>query len=198
MAHVTGPRKKLKKSIRKDPSTLEDAVAQALFDLEVNNANLKPVLSQLYINTAKEVEVVQGKKALVLFFPLRFIRKFHKIHRQLVSELEKKFSGKTVILIGQRKIARRPKSQVKTVQRSRCLTAVHEAILTDIVYPADIVGRRWRFRPDGSKQFKVFLDAREKDKIDSKLEAFSTIYKRLTGKDVSFGYMTNPLLQQFL
>uniref|UniRef100_A0A7S1NQ11 40S ribosomal protein S7 n=1 Tax=Eutreptiella gymnastica TaxID=73025 RepID=A0A7S1NQ11_9EUGL len=191
-------RKKLRKSARKDPTTLEDEVAQALYDLEVNNKNLKPSLQSLYINTAKQVEIGNNKRAVVLFFPLRFIRKFHKIQKQLVVELEKKFSGKMIVMIAQRKIARQPKSNIRTIQRSRALTNVHEAILTDIMYPVDIVGRRWRYKTDGSKQSKVFIDAREKDKVESKLEGFSTIYKKLTGKEVSFGFMTNPQLQQFL
>jgi|Transcript_17097 small subunit ribosomal protein S7e len=195
---ASGHRKKLKKSSRKDPTPLEDEVAQAIYDLEVNNVNLKPSLSTLYVNTAKEVEVGHGKRVLVIFFPLRFIKKFHKIQKQLVTELEKKFSGKSVVLIAQRKIARKPKSNLKKIQRSRTMVAVHEAILADLLHPVDVVGRRWRYKTDGSMQTKVFMDAREKDKVESKLEAYSVVFKKLTGREVSFGFMTNPLLQQFL
>lgn len=41
--------------------------------------------------------------------------------------------------------------------RSRTLTAVHEAMLEDVVLPAEIVGKRVRYQIDGSKIMKVEL-----------------------------------------
>lgn len=51
----------------------------------------------------------------------------------------------------------RPPKKGSAVQRprSRTLTAVHDAILEDLVYPAEIVGKRVRYRIDGSKIMKV-------------------------------------------
>eukprot|EP00993_Chasmostoma_nieuportense_P003759 NODE_4462_length_783_cov_1699.588415_g4303_i0.p1 GENE.NODE_4462_length_783_cov_1699.588415_g4303_i0~~NODE_4462_length_783_cov_1699.588415_g4303_i0.p1 ORF type:complete len:209 (-),score=57.46 NODE_4462_length_783_cov_1699.588415_g4303_i0:93-719(-) len=195
---TSAQRKKLKKSSRKTPTALEAQVAANFHDIETYNKPLRASIQPLYFNTAKEVQVGSGsKRAIVIFYPLRFMMKLHRIHRQIVAELEKKFNGKTVIFIAQRRIAKKSNSNLKTTQRSRTMTAVHEAILTDILHPHEIVGRRWRYRADGSKQTKVFLDERDKDKVDGKLETFSTIYRKLTARDVSFGYMTNPLLQQF-
>lgn len=61
-----------------------------------------------------------------------------------------------VILIANRRILRPPKKG-SAVQRprTRTLTSVHEAMLEDIVLPAEIVGKRIRYRVDGSKIMKV-------------------------------------------
>lgn len=65
-----------------------------------------------------------------------------------------------VIMIATRRILRPPKKG-SAVQRprSRTLTAVHDAMLEDIVYPAEIVGKRVRYRLDGSKIIKVLAVA---------------------------------------
>jgi len=53
----------------------------------------------------------------------------------------------------------RPPKKGSAVQRprSRTLTAVHEAMLEDVVLPAEIVGKRVRYRIDGSKIMKVYI-----------------------------------------
>lgn len=61
-----------------------------------------------------------------------------------------------VVVVATRRILRPPKKG-SAVQRprTRTLTAVHDAMLEDVVYPAEIVGKRVRFRVDGSKIMKV-------------------------------------------
>ena len=57
--------------------------------------------------------------------PYRLLKAFHKIQQRLVRELEKKFSGKDVVLIANRRILP-PSSTGKATDRprSRTLTAV--------------------------------------------------------------------------
>ena len=72
--------------------------------------------------------------------------------------------------------------------RSRTLTAVHEAVLDDLVYPTEIVGKRTRYRMDGSQVMKVYLHGRDRQASENKVGTFSAVYKSLTGKEVTFEY----------
>jgi hypothetical protein len=47
--------------------------------------------------------------------------------------------------------------------------AVHNAILDDLVYPAEIVGKRIRIRLDGSRLFKIHLDKSQQTNIEHKV-----------------------------
>jgi small subunit ribosomal protein S7e len=116
-------------------------------------------------------------------------------HPSLTRELEKKFSDRHVLILASRRILPRPKrsnrsrtSQTQKRPRSRTLTAVHDAILTDLVYPVEIVGKRLRTKEDGSKVLKVVLDEKEKNSIDHRLDTYSEVYRRLTGRGVNFEF----------
>merc|ERR1711913_119401 len=159
----------------------ENSISHALLDLELNS-DLKAQLRELNISAAKEVDV-GGKKAVIVFVPVPQLRSFQKIQTRLVRELEKKFSGKHFVFIAQRRILPKPtrKTKLRNKQkrpRSRTLTAVHDAILEDLVYPAEIVGKRIRICLDASKLIKVHLDKNQQTNIEHKVDTFAAIYKR--------------------
>jgi hypothetical protein len=57
--------------------------------------------------------------------PFRLLKSFHKIQQRLVRELEKKFSGKDVVVVANRRILPPPTSGKSNARpRSRTLTAV--------------------------------------------------------------------------
>lgn len=133
------------------------AVGQALVDLSNNVPDLKAELAPLTISSAREVDVKGGKKAIVVFVPVPQLKAFHKVQQRLTRELEKKFSDRHVVFVAQRRILPKPTRNTKQTQqrpRSRTLTAVHSAILDDIVFPSEIVGKRLRQSADGSKLIK--------------------------------------------
>jgi small subunit ribosomal protein S7e len=191
--------RKLRKAKRTKASSIENDVAQALFQLELSHKTLGECLPRFHINTAKEVEhPISKKKGLLVFYPLRFVQLVRKVQKTLVSELEKRFPGRVISLVAQRKVVKRPSDiyKLQEVQRSRTATAVNEGILNDLLFPADVVGRRWRFRTDGSRVLKVYLDARDKSKLSGRIAMAAYLYKKLTHRLVQFHYMWNPRLQQ--
>merc|ERR1712070_430405 len=132
--------------------------------------------------------------------PFKVLKSFHKkfatnntpTQVRLVRELEKKFSGKHVVIVAQRTIL--GKSYARSTKtkgprpRTRTLTAVQDAILEDLVFPTEIVGKRTRCKMDGSKELKVFLDSKDLVTVDTKLDTFADVYKRLTNKEVVFEF----------
>ncbi|KAI0375711.1 40S ribosomal protein S7 [Pilatotrama ljubarskyi] len=176
---------------RTPPDETELAVAQAMVDLENSAPELKAELRPLQISAAREVDVRGGKKAIVIFVPVPQLKAFHKVQQRLTRELEKKFSDRHVVFVAQRRMLRKPTrtSRVKQKRpRSRTLTSVHEKILEDLVFPTEIVGKRTRVAVDGSKLLKVFLDSKDATSLEYKLDSFSSVYRRLTGKDVVFEF----------
>jgi len=174
------------------PDEVETSVAQAFLDLENNVPELKMELRALQFSAAKEVDVKGDRKAIVVFVPVPYLKAFRKLQQRLTREMEKKFPDRHVVFVAQRRTLPKPSRNAPKNQRfrpySRTLTSVHEKILEDLVYPTEIVGKRTRFGVDGSRLIKVFLDSKDATSLEYKLDSFSSVYKRLTGKDVVFEF----------
>ena len=155
-------------------------------------SDLKSSLRDLYITAAKEVDCSGGRKAIILYVPYKLHKSFQKIQTRLVRELEKKFSGKQVLIIAQRTILGKSfarSHKTKGVRpRSRTLTAVQDAILDDIVYPTEIEGKRTRCKVDGKRILNVYLDSKDQANVEARIETYADVYNKLTNKQVSFHF----------
>ncbi|XP_044090653.1 40S ribosomal protein S7-like [Neovison vison] len=172
--------------------------AMGIMELRWDSSDLKAQLQELNI-TAKEIKVSSGRKVIIIFVPVSQLKSFQKIQVRLVRKLEKLFRGKHVVFIAHRRILPKPTGKSRTKKkkkkkkkqkrpRSRTLTAVHDPILEDLVFPSEIVGKRIRVKLDVSRLIKVHLAKAQQNNVEHKVETFSGVYKKLTGKDVNFEF----------
>lgn len=176
------------KILSENPTELELQVSQAFLDLEAQT-DLKAELRPLQFKSIKEIDVSGGKKALAIFVPVPSVAAYRKVQIRLTRELEKKFPDRHVVFLAERRILPKPARKSQKLQkrpRSRTLTAVHDKILEDLVFPTEIVGKRVRYVVGGPKVQKVLLDSKDSSAVDYKLESFSQLYHKLTGKEVVF------------
>jgi len=152
-------------------------------------------LKDLFFLSAKEVEVGKSKnKALIITVPFKLLKNFQKpiVQSRIVVEMEKKLKDTHVVIVGHRTILNKNYNRITGAKgprpRSRTLTHVQEAILEDIVYPTEIVGKRTRCKMGGQKLLKVHLDPKQESESRVRLDTYQEVYKHLTHKDVSFTY----------
>ena len=176
-----------------EASELEEQVAQKVFELETKDADLRVELRDVKIVAVKELvlDADEGKSAIVIFVPVPNLRNVQKVFLHLVRELEKKFSGKQVLVVAQRRILPLPKTGAGGVReerpRSRTLTTVHDAILDDLVFPAVVVGKRTRVTIDG-KNVRILIEKQFETVVGYKLDTIAAVYKKLTGRQITFEF----------
>ncbi|XP_037692891.1 40S ribosomal protein S7-like [Choloepus didactylus] len=141
------------------------------------NSDLKTQLRELNITAVKETEVGGSRKAIIIFVPVPQLKSFQKIQVWLVCELEKKFSGKHTVFIAQRRILPKPTRKSHTQNKQKCPrshtpTAIHDAILEDLVFPSETVGKRIHVKLDSSRLIKVHLDKASRTMQNTRLKLF--------------------------
>jgi len=172
------------------PTDRDKQLASVFLDLEASS-DMKAELKSLQFTRCEDVKVNNNKNALVIFVPYVFRKKFQKLQVRLTRELTKKFSGYDIIFIAERVILPRSYVRQKGNQRrprSRTLTEVHQAILEDICFPTQIVGKRTRVSQDGKRTMKVYLDTKEMGSLDEKRDTFAAVYKKFCNKNVQFSF----------
>ena len=73
---------------------------------------------------------------------------------------------------------------------SRTLTAVHDNILEDLCFPAEIVGKRTRVKLDGSKLIKIHLDKTQQTTVEHKVHVIihTQTHTHINQRDISVNW----------
>ena len=172
-------------------SEIQKSVANSLEKIKDSEKEHKAELEPLKIEHANEIQMVENKKCYLIQISTNNLSGFKKVHPLLTKKLEDHLTS-TVIIIPARKRVNGKEYRTfvsKKVPRDRTLTAVFEAYLDDLLYPATIIGKRVRY-PVGStnRTYKVIVDPLDKEIVNDRIEAIKACYKALTNRilDIEF------------
>jgi small subunit ribosomal protein S7e len=169
---------------------LTTEAAQKIFD-EVKSTSeeaMKKALTNLKIDGVKEVN--GDIKVVILSVPYKQIAAFRQVQSYIIPELEKKFDGAQVVIVGKRRafpVNPVPGRRFRIIRpHGRTLRAVNDALLDDICFPTAIVGKRVHYNLQGKQETHVILDAHDRTRVEDRLQGFAAAYKRLTGLNTVF------------
>ena len=191
---AAAPKKLVKKS-GEQASELEKKIEVELQALEASSSHFKQDLKGLHFSKATEVELENGRKAVLLFVPPPMLKDFRKCQVGLLNELEKKLTT-TFLLVANRTMMppglwQRSKSLNGVRPRSRTLKNVQDNLLDDLLFPIEIAGTRTKVKMDGSRLLKVLVGKKDQDSVDrdGKADAVKVVFKKLTNKDVALEFV---------
>ena len=158
----------------------EIAVANEIAEIAKKTKDLAQPLKNFKMTAAKEVAVTGDKKAIVVFVPYKLFKNFRLIQSRLTAELEKK----SVLT----RDYKRSHKFGGVRPHSHTVSAVQDAIIDDLIYPCECVGKHTSINGRAGKVIRVFLGPQGQQEVENKLDALSTIYKKLTNKNIVFEF----------
>jgi small subunit ribosomal protein S7e len=172
---------------------LEEEFAKALQQFELANTDLANHTKSFLLNSVEQVEFKQHdgtvSKYMLVRIPFRSLGAFKKVGNKVIEALEAKFKWPVIIFANRTIVSPNALHHASQKRpRSRTLTAVHRAILDDIVVPSSITGRTTRISVDGKKHDKIFLDPLDTEAMTPRLDAIAHAYNKLTTHHIAFDF----------
>ena len=171
-------------------SEIQKNVSNALEKIKDSEKEHKAELETLKIEHANEVPMDKDKKCFLIQISTQNLAGFKKVHSLVTKKLEEHLSNPVVIIPARKRVnGKEYRTFVsKKVPRDRTLTAVFDAYLDDILYPATIVGKRVRYPVGKTRTYKVLVDPLDKETVEEKLPAMTACYRALTNRNLEIEF----------
>ena len=148
------------------------------------------MIQSIKIDNAAEVPTSDNKRCFLVQVSEDSTTTLKKVHQELVKKLESRFSNPVVIVPNRKRINGNlfRKYRGTKVPRNQTLTHVYDTFLQDVLYPAEIVGKRIRFPKFKGRVFKVQVDKLDREAIEYKMNAIIASYKALTNRELQIEF----------
>ena len=171
-------------------SEIQKNVSNALEKIKDSEKDHKAELESIKIEHANEVQMEEDQKCFLIQISTQNLAGFKKVHSLLTKKLEDHLSNPVIIIPSRKRVnGKEYRSFVsKKVPRDRTLTAVFDAYLDDILYPATIIGKRIRYSVGKTRTYKVLVDPLDKETVEYKLPAMTACYRALTNRKLEIEF----------
>ena len=142
------------------------------------------------ISDIKELKFEINKKmatAIVITVPFLLYKLNKQFIPKFINEIQKK-KAQHIFIIAQRTIINKKSDFKQRIPKSRTLTQVFDCILEDLIYPATIIGKRMRYRQDGSLLTKVHLADEAQAYLSDKVPFIEKVYLSITNRKIAIEF----------
>jgi small subunit ribosomal protein S7e len=149
---------KLSNKDRQTVNEITKNLTTVLSRIQESEPKIKKDLESLQIENANEISVGTDKRCYLVQVNEASVKNLHNVHTEIVKKLEDHFSTPVVIVPYRKKINGKLLRRYRgtKVHRDRTLSAVYDAYLEDLLYPASIFGKRIRY-PKGKTEPSKFM-----------------------------------------
>ena len=153
-------------------------------------ADKKTALASL-VSDVRELQFTSPDKkhvqAIIIYLPFVFVQNNRALVTKIVNEIQKK-KNKHAFVLAKRTIINKKSDFKQIIPRNRTLTAVYDAMLEDLIFPANVIGRRFRYRLNGTQLGKIYLSEESRAFLEDKVELIAQLYFALTNRKIVFEF----------
>jgi small subunit ribosomal protein S7e len=143
------------------------------------------------VSDVKEFQFSSSDKknvsALIVYLPYTFVQNNRGLVTKIVNEVQKR-KNKHAFVVAKRTVINKKADFKQMIPRNRTMTAVYDALLEDLIFPANIIGRRYRYRLNGTQLGKVYLSDEARPFLEDRVELIAQLYFSLTNRKIVFEF----------
>ena len=178
---------------------LKEEISKIIMDVfKANSTDKKPVrgdpVAEVREVTYKD-EHNASHSALVVSLTYNFLKENRDTVPKFINEIIKR-KEKNCFVVSKRTMIHPLGKFNQKIPNNRTLTAVYDSLFEDMIYPAQIVGKRTRFSTSGKKLIKYHLNEESRAFTESRVDLISHVYNQLTQRSIALEFRTESCFAQ--
>ncbi len=166
---------------------LHAEISKIVNDLVPDNRADKKAPRTSIVHEVREFQFASPDKksvhALVIYLPFTFVQNHRALVAKIVNEIQKK-KNRHAFVLAKRTIINKKSDFKQIIPQSRTLTAVYDSLLEDLIFPANVIGKRFRYRLNGTQLGKIYLSEESRAFLEDKVDLIAQLYFALTNRKI--------------